>query len=252
MKRSPVPDDAALAQFVEDMGLYMEGVGFSRAGGRVLGWLQVCDPPEQSAQQIVEGLHASTGSVSTNLGVLVRAGFVEKVTRAGDRKTYYRIGPDAWDVVMTSEISTVRSLDALTRAGLDAIGDPTSPGPAGWSRPAASSSSSHERSPRSWSATTARRAPPMSDVAIRTHGLSKDFGDFTAVDAIDLEVATGEIFGFLGPNGAGKSTTIRVLLDQLRPTAGTATILGRDVRADSSRSAGASGTSPATSRSTPR
>ena len=45
---------------------------------------------------------------------------------------------------------------------------------------------------------------------------------------LDLEVRTGEVFGFLGPNGAGKTTTIRVLLDQIRPTSGRALVLGRD------------------------
>jgi len=61
--------------------------------------------------------------------------------------------------------------------------------------------------------------------AIQTRGLTKDFGALRAVDRLDLEVARGEVFGFLGPNGAGKTTTIRMLLDFVRPTAGTATVL---------------------------
>jgi ABC-2 type transport system ATP-binding protein len=70
----------------------------------------------------------------------------------------------------------------------------------------------------------------MTEAAIRTSGLTKYFGDLAAVDGIDLEVNTGEIFGFLGPNGAGKSTTIRLLLDQLRPTSGHGQVLGLDLR----------------------
>jgi ABC-2 type transport system ATP-binding protein len=62
--------------------------------------------------------------------------------------------------------------------------------------------------------------------AVVTSGLTKRFGDLVAVDALDLDVATGTVFGFLGPNGAGKTTTIRMLLDVLRPTAGTASVLG--------------------------
>ena len=54
--------------------------------------------------------------------------------------------------------------------------------------------------------------------AIRTHELTKRYGSFTALKGIDLEVGTGEVFGFLGPNGAGKSTTIRILLDEIRAT----------------------------------
>ena len=69
--------------------------------------------------------------------------------------------------------------------------------------------------------------------AIRTESLTKRFGSLTAVDDLDLTVQEGEVFGFLGPNGAGKSTTIDVLLDFVRPTAGTATVLGRDAQTES-------------------
>lgn len=70
----------------------------------------------------------------------------------------------------------------------------------------------------------------MNEAAIRTSALTKRFGDLAAVDGLDLQVETGEIFGFLGPNGAGKSTTIRLLLDQLRPTSGQGQVLGLDIR----------------------
>ncbi len=73
----------------------------------------------------------------------------------------------------------------------------------------------------------------MTDVAIQASRLTKRFGDFVAVRDLDLEVEAGEAFGFLGPNGAGKSTTIRLLLDQIRPTSGSARMLGGDVHADS-------------------
>jgi ABC-2 type transport system ATP-binding protein len=63
--------------------------------------------------------------------------------------------------------------------------------------------------------------------------LSKCFGDFTAVDEVSFEIATGEVFGFLGPNGAGKSTTIRMLCGLLMPTAGAATVAGFDVATQS-------------------
>ncbi|QLG49897.1 ABC transporter ATP-binding protein [Natrinema halophilum] len=70
--------------------------------------------------------------------------------------------------------------------------------------------------------------------AIETTDLTKRFGDdILAVDGLDLHVDEGEVFGFLGPNGAGKSTTIDMLLDYVRPTDGTATVLGMDVHEDS-------------------
>ena len=71
----------------------------------------------------------------------------------------------------------------------------------------------------------------MSDPVIRTKGLVKRYGSHPALDGLDLEVRRGEVFGFLGPNGAGKTTTIRLLLDLLRPSAGTVQVLGQDPRA---------------------
>jgi len=67
---------------------------------------------------------------------------------------------------------------------------------------------------------------PMCGVMIKAEGLTKRFGTVTAVDELDLTVGAGEVLGFLGPNGAGKTTTMRLLLGFLRPTAGTATVLG--------------------------
>ena len=64
--------------------------------------------------------------------------------------------------------------------------------------------------------------------AIETVGLTKHYGDVKALVDLDLEVHRGEVFGFLGPNGAGKSTMIRTVLDEIRPTRGSATILGMD------------------------
>ena len=67
--------------------------------------------------------------------------------------------------------------------------------------------------------------------AIETHGLAKTYGkDVHALVELDLRVERGEVFGYLGPNGAGKSTTIRLLLDLIRPTAGSASLLGLDSR----------------------
>ncbi len=65
--------------------------------------------------------------------------------------------------------------------------------------------------------------------AILARGLGKDFGSLRALGALDLEVRSGEFFGFLGPNGAGKTTTIHLLATLLRPTRGQAWVEGRDV-----------------------
>ena len=68
----------------------------------------------------------------------------------------------------------------------------------------------------------------MPDIAVRTQKLTRRFGNLTAVDGIDLQVAAGQFFGFLGPNGAGKSTTIKMLTGLLAPTGGSMNLLGLD------------------------
>jgi len=70
-------------------------------------------------------------------------------------------------------------------------------------------------------------------IAIHTEGLTKHYGDVEALVDLDLDVRAGEVFGFLGPNGAGKTTTIRTILDEIRPTAGRASILGMDTHEQS-------------------
>ncbi len=68
---------------------------------------------------------------------------------------------------------------------------------------------------------------------IHMDGLTKDYGSTHALSDLSLDVESGEIFGYLGPNGAGKTTTIRLLLDFIRPTRGSATIFGLDTRRES-------------------
>ena len=67
------------------------------------------------------------------------------------------------------------------------------------------------------------------EYAVQTRGIGRNFGDVKAVDAIDLNISKGEIYGFLGPNGAGKTTLVRILITLLMPTAGSATVAGFDV-----------------------
>jgi ABC-type transporter Mla maintaining outer membrane lipid asymmetry ATPase subunit MlaF len=65
--------------------------------------------------------------------------------------------------------------------------------------------------------------------AVEVDGLTRRFGETTAVDGISFRVAAGEVFGFLGPNGAGKSTTVKIVCTLLRPSSGTARVAGHDV-----------------------
>ena len=72
-------------------------------------------------------------------------------------------------------------------------------------------------------------------IVVRTDGLTKRYGDVTAVDGVSIAVRAGEIFGLIGPNGAGKSTMIKVLTTLLPASAGTATVAGADVRSEPGR-----------------
>ena len=73
---------------------------------------------------------------------------------------------------------------------------------------------------------------PEAEVAVEVRGLTRRYGDVTALDDVSFDVARGELFGFIGPDGAGKTTLFRTLVTLLVPDAGTARVLGRDVVAD--------------------
>lgn len=75
-------------------------------------------------------------------------------------------------------------------------------------------------------------AAPTIRMAVETSALVRRFGDFVAVDNLNLSVPRGSFFGFLGPNGAGKSTTIKMLTGLLAPTSGRISVLGRDLSAE--------------------
>ncbi|MFT4882134.1 MAG: ABC-2 type transport system ATP-binding protein, partial [Salinirussus sp.] len=68
--------------------------------------------------------------------------------------------------------------------------------------------------------------------ALTISGVTKTFGDVTALRDLDLTVQEGEVFGFLGPNGAGKSTAINIVLDYLNPDSGSVEVFGTDAQAD--------------------
>src|SRR5579859_667561 len=69
---------------------------------------------------------------------------------------------------------------------------------------------------------------PESDILVRARGLTKRFGNFTAVDGVDFELRRGEAFGFLGPNGAGKSSTMRMIGCVSPPSSGELSVFGLD------------------------
>lgn len=100
--------------FIETMGRWWESTTGGRAAGRILGWLMICEPPHQSATDLVETLELSTGTVSTQIRVLEGILFVERITFPGDRATYFQLKPDVWIGVMMSEPQHIRRMLELS------------------------------------------------------------------------------------------------------------------------------------------
>jgi DNA-binding transcriptional regulator GbsR (MarR family) len=109
--------------FVEQVGLYFEGVGLTRVAGRVIGWLLVCDPPYQQQPELVEALSASKSSISVALKDLTTLYLVERFTLPGDRRTYYRTSHDMWSRSFRARMHQVTELKELGEKGLEALGD---------------------------------------------------------------------------------------------------------------------------------
>lgn len=110
-------------RFVEEVGVMLElEAGAPRMVGRVLGWLLVCEPPEQSAAELADSLQASRGSISTATRVLIRMGLLERVRVRGERFDRFQARPAAWDEVLwrKEQFSLPRR---VMRLGLDALAD---------------------------------------------------------------------------------------------------------------------------------
>jgi DNA-binding transcriptional regulator GbsR (MarR family) len=85
-----------LKAWVEETALLFEGLGLPRMAGRVLAWLLVADPPEQTLKEMGEALGVSKGALSPALHLLLRLGLVERIRRSGERSDRYSVRPEAW------------------------------------------------------------------------------------------------------------------------------------------------------------
>ena len=113
---------AGREQFVEEMGIFFEKMGFPRMAGRIWGWLLVCDPPAQTAAQIAEALQASRGSISTMTRLLEIWG-VERVGIAGQRGRCYRIKADGFVKLLHTEAGMFSEIRRLAERGLESLED---------------------------------------------------------------------------------------------------------------------------------
>lgn len=117
---SSLPLNDGLIRFIESMGIYYEGYGIPRIGGRMMG-LFLITTQAISAEQIAELLDTSLSSVSTNVRALIANGWVEKVSFPGDRTTYFRFSPSAWENVMERRRQGILPLKALAEQARSAL-----------------------------------------------------------------------------------------------------------------------------------
>ncbi|MEO3806962.1 transcriptional regulator [Nonomuraea sp. B1E8] len=115
-------DDEQLLEWAEQVAMHLARDGVPPIAGRILGWLMVCDPPEQSAGQISTTIGASRASLTMNLRLLTGMGFLTWRTRPGDRTMYYRMADDAWQAVVRQQVAGIASFLDITRQGLDLVG----------------------------------------------------------------------------------------------------------------------------------
>jgi DNA-binding transcriptional regulator GbsR (MarR family) len=109
--------------FVEELGVLAFDVGIPRATVRVLAWLVVCDPPQQSAPDIQSALQLSAGAVSAATRTLIGIGMLERAAHAGDRHMYYKLRAGGWEVALRSRLRTLTGIrEVADRALLAATG----------------------------------------------------------------------------------------------------------------------------------
>ncbi len=114
----PKPAAVELRGWVEQVSMLLERDGLPRMAGRIFGWLLVCDPPEQSMEDLASAVQGSKASMSTMTRLLVQAGLVEKVRPPGARRDAFRIMPGQWRTLWQSRMAMIQSATELTAWGL--------------------------------------------------------------------------------------------------------------------------------------
>jgi len=107
--------------FADRLGRFFESNGMPRMAGRVMGHLLTCDPPEQTFDEIVDGVEASRSTVSVATRLLVRLDLVERFGVPGQRRDRYRIRDDAWTSMLRQDLSAATQLRLLAEDGLQLV-----------------------------------------------------------------------------------------------------------------------------------
>lgn len=116
-------DRAQLVAWSERVATFFaEHYGLPPITGRILGWLMICDPAEQSAGEIADAISASRASLTTNMRILIGSGLVRRLTRPGGRTSYYRIDDGMWDAVIRRRVASMMSFSQITLDGIRLVG----------------------------------------------------------------------------------------------------------------------------------
>jgi DNA-binding transcriptional regulator GbsR (MarR family) len=110
-------------EFVEEFGVMMDHMGSTRMLGRVWGALMVADPPELSAEELAEFLQASRGSISHATRQLIELGLIQRVSKPGVRRDYFRMRENAWAKAYLNQMRSLDLLVELFRQGLNSMED---------------------------------------------------------------------------------------------------------------------------------
>jgi len=111
------------SQFVEEMGQFLGSLGMTPMAGRMWGYLLICDPPEQTAANLAEALHASRGAISGTARLLAGPGLIRRSTRPGDRREYFSAPAEALDSMLASAGAIYRQMREIAERGLAATAD---------------------------------------------------------------------------------------------------------------------------------
>jgi len=116
-------NESKLLQWIERVAVFWtEQSGLPPITGRIVGWLMVCDPPEQSAGQIASGIGASRASLTSSMRLLAAIGLVHSSRSPGERTVLYRIDDNAWEMTLRRRIASLTSFRKITTDGLAMLG----------------------------------------------------------------------------------------------------------------------------------
>ena len=110
-------------QFIEEMALKMEERGFPRMAGRVMAWLMICKPKQQTMPDLVEALDASKSSISTATRMLIQFDLVERVSLRGERKDFYQLREGIWNDTIKEALEKINKFKSVAERGLDLLKD---------------------------------------------------------------------------------------------------------------------------------